>query len=304
MNEQQALDKMVAPSTRRPNAWLGGVVQILWTNACDLSCNGCTQGSNLAGKPSMITPEELHVALRSLEGYWGVVGTFGGNPAIHPKFEELCDILCQYFPYHQRGIWCNNPKGHGKLMRTVFNPNVSNLNVHCNAQAFMEFKKDWPGSHPFGLDDVRHSPTFKAIKDVEPDEAKRWEMISNCDVNREWSAWIGSIPGRGLRAYFCEVAGAQAAKHGTNWPDAGCDVFPGWWKMRMQAFASQVKQHCHACGMPLKEAGNLAVSDNIDILSPTHAGICKQKDTNRLVELQSTYGNQHVRRTTDYVGNL
>jgi hypothetical protein len=167
MDEQTALSMMVPPGMHRPGIWRGGVLQIHVTRACDMSCFGCTQGSNLRGKPVMITPEEFEQACQSLEGYWGVVGMFGGNPAVHPQFPELCNILCKYFPKEQRGLWCNHPRGHGQLMREVFNPEVSNLNVHCSQEAFDEFIRDWPESRPFGLErDSKHSPPFVAMKDV------------------------------------------------------------------------------------------------------------------------------------------
>ena len=82
-----AIGRMVGPSQRRPSIWSGGIIQIMVTRACDLSCVHCSQGSNLAGKPVMMTVDQFDVACRSLEGYWGVIGMFGGNPAVHPQFD-------------------------------------------------------------------------------------------------------------------------------------------------------------------------------------------------------------------------
>src|SRR5262245_32087502 len=101
MTEQECLNKMVAPGTRRPGKYRQGVIQIWVTRACDKSCYNCTQGSNLGGKPGMITPEQFEVAVQSLVGYFGVVGVFGGNPAMHPQFEGLCEILAKYIPREQ-----------------------------------------------------------------------------------------------------------------------------------------------------------------------------------------------------------
>ena len=81
MNEAQALARMVPPSKPRKGKPDGGVMQIHITRACDLACFGCTQGSNLAGKVTMITPENFEKACASLVDYFGVVGIFGGNPA-------------------------------------------------------------------------------------------------------------------------------------------------------------------------------------------------------------------------------
>src|SRR5690606_15655154 len=103
------------------------------------------------------------------------------------------------------------------------------------------------------------------------------------DINQLWSAMLCSIPGKGLRAFFCEVAGAQAMLHAhdPSWPDTGmtipcelcggsgeieaykgepsqgttlvrCDACDGlpWWRQGMNRFAEQVEYHCHRCGVP------------------------------------------------------
>jgi len=129
-----AISQMVAPYQTRP-VHLGGVLQIMVTRACDKSCFSCTQGSNLAGKPMIMTPDQYAQALESLRGYFGVVGMFGGNPAMHPQFEELCKILRDsWVPWHQRGIWCNHPRGKIKTIAETFHPEHSNLNVHMDRE--------------------------------------------------------------------------------------------------------------------------------------------------------------------------
>lgn len=253
MTEQEAIARMVAPGTPRAGKYRSGVIQVWLTRACDKACYGCTQGSNLAGPSAMMTPTQFEEACKSLKGYWGVVGVFGGNPAVNPHFEEICEILRGYFPKEQRGLWCNNPLGKGAAMRATFDPAVSNLNVHLDKKAFDEFKRDWPESRPFGLDkDSRHSPCYVAMKDVlkkfcptcggngwhtaggnDPadcgtcygtgkvyDEPKAWELISNCDINKHWSAMIGVFRGQ-LRAWFCEIAGAQSILH--QWDSKACE---------------------------------------------------------------------------------
>lgn len=176
-------ETMKSPRDRRPGIWRQGVLQIHVTRACDLACFNCTQGSNLAGKPVMITPEQFETACQSLNGYFGVVGVFGGNPAMHPKFSELCEIMRRHIPFEQRGLWCNHPKGKAAVMRETFNPRYSNLNVHLVREAYDEFAAGWPECKPYlkGLDpswpeaagkpnhivgDARHSPPFVAMQDV------------------------------------------------------------------------------------------------------------------------------------------
>ena len=55
MTEADALKKMKSPRDHRKGIWRNGVLQVWITRACDNSCFRCTQGSNLGGKPGMIT---------------------------------------------------------------------------------------------------------------------------------------------------------------------------------------------------------------------------------------------------------
>jgi len=284
-----ALKVMVAPSMRRP-VWRGGIIQIMTTRACDLACTHCTQGSNLAGKPVVMTPEEFEQAVDSLAGYFGVIGVFGGNPAISPHFEEYCRILRAKVPFEQRGLWCNHPRGKGAICRITFNPAHSNINCHQVQDAYDEFARDWPECVPFikGMDrDSVHSAPFVAMKDVVEDEKRRWQMIARCDINRFWSAIVGVVPGRGLRAYFCEIAYAQAALHGNDpeWPDTGLPADPGWWKKPMQDFRAQVSQHCQSCGIPLRREGLLANGSDREETSATHEAIIRLKSRDRQVDV-------------------
>jgi hypothetical protein len=309
MTEQEALSRMISPGMRRPGKPRGGVLQIWVTRACDKACFGCTQGSNLGGKPGMITPQQFHWACQSLKGYFGTVGVFGGNPAMHPQFEELCHIARCHFDKAQLGLWCNHPRGKGAVMRKTFNPAVSNLNVHLDQEAFDEFKRDWPECRPFGLEgDSRHSPVYTALKDLVPDESERWDLISNCDINKHWSAMIGVFRGE-LRGYFCEIAGAQAMlhQHNPDYPDTGLPVVQGWWRAGMPEFAAQVRKHCHECGVPLRGHGELAVSnpDGVEQVTATHADIYKPKKKDRtvqLVELRDQLGKP-LEKMTHYLQN-
>jgi len=310
MNETEALAKMISPGMPRRRKPLGGVLQIWVTRACDKSCFNCTQGSNLSGNPGMITLEQFEQACISLKDYFGVVGVFGGNPALHPEFETLCDILSKHIPSPRRGLWCNHPKGHGQKMRETFNPSVSNLNVHLDETAYQEFKRDWPESRPFGLDkDSRHSPVYVAMKDVIEDESERWKLISSCDINHHWSAMIGVFRGE-LRGYFCEIAGAQAMLHQNepDYPDLGVAVEPGWWKRHMQdpEFSSQVRFHCHRCGVPLRGHGELAQSDQgISQTSLAHMLVYlpKKNDRNVQVATDREQLKEHPSKLfTDYMG--
>lgn len=319
MNEATALSKMIAPGQVRPRKFRGGVIQVWVTRSCDKSCYSCTQGSNFAGNPGMISVKQFEQALISLKGYFGVVGMFGGNPAMHPAFEELCHYMRQHVPYEQRGIWCNNPLTLGKaqLMRQTFNPAVSNLNVHLDEKAFDLFKKGWPESRPFGLrQDSRHSPPFVSMVDLGIPEEERWELISRCDINQHWSAMIGVFRGQ-LRAWFCEIAGAQAMlhQHEPDYPDTGFPIgYLGepkeyqWWQRPMSHFQEQVRQHCHHCSIPLRGYGHLAQTEPADtpeLSSPYHASVARSKSRRplQMVTDREQLKSGGVGRVIDYLTN-
>lgn len=326
MDRAQALAKMKAPCHKRGPR---GILQIWITRACDKACFGCTQGSQLGGKPTFITPEQYETALQSLEGYFGVVAMFGGNPCIHPKFPELCELARKYIPYNRRGIWTNNLLGHGATCRKTFNPAMSNFNVHLDEDAAEEFRRDWPETTNMlkGLNhDSSHSPPYAAMKDVltktcpqchgsfcmncdhtgkVPDEERAWQLISECDINQKWSAMVGVFRGE-LRAWFCEIAGAQSILHQNdpNYPDTGLPVTPGWWKKPMEAYAHQVDKHCHDCGIPLRGVGTLATNGTKEQVSVTHLSIFKPK---RKREVETVTDVEQLGRSvphaTDYLAN-
>lgn len=313
--------KMVAPGQKRPGIWRGGIIQIHVTRACDLACFGCTQGSQLGGKPVVMTPEQFEAAVASLEGYWGVTGVFGGNPALSPHFEEYCRILKAHVPYERRGLWCNNLRGKGAVARTTFNPAHSNINVHLDAAAYQEFARDWPEAlesrreHTTNglVRDAVHSTPWVAMRDVVPDEQERWRLIGGCDINRHWSAMIGVFRGE-LRGWFCEVAGAQSMLHQDNpdWcgtgepmPDTGVPVVPGWWRRPMADFAAQVETHCHACGIPLRRPGQLAVGGEAEEFSETHRFIARPKAKGRPVAFVGLDALTMTERpATEYLPNV
>lgn len=255
MTESEALAVMVAPGTRRPGKPNGGVIQILVTSVCNLSCFNCTQASNVRRPPWFMTPEQFEMAVLSLRGYFGTVGVFGGCPTVHPQFETLCEILRWHVPKERCGLWANNLMGKGAACRATFSESWSNLNVHLDRAAYDEFRRDWPESRPFGLtEDSRHSPPWVAMKDVLRklcddcegekrivfsdgtsqhcdecdgagsvyDEAEAWRLISRCPINQHWSAGIGVFRGE-LRAWFCEIAMAQSILHQDepDYPDTG-----------------------------------------------------------------------------------
>lgn len=366
MTETECISLMKAPGDKRTGKpYWGCVIQIIVTSTCNLSCINCTQLSQLRRKPWFMSLEHFEQALLSLKGFYGTVGVFGGNCALHPQFSGLCELVRKHVPKDHAGVWCNNPMTPEKAseMRRTFSPTLSNLNVHLDADAYKLFKNHWPESNPFGLTgDSRHSPPWVAMKDVVKvkcdqcngvgvrmdrviddeglcpkcngrgvlvDESRIHELISNCDINQFWSAAIGVFRGK-LRAYFCEIAAAQAMLHqgDPDYPDTGLDPrveyehktvpYPvgdrlettvgKWWQLGMPAFQNQVRKHCFDCGVPLRGKGELSQSeDGAEQVSETHADLYKPKKKGRRVELVTLepqlYRNGKVGRVIEYLQN-
>jgi hypothetical protein len=277
---------MVTPAEKRrfPHERLGGIMEISVTSMCDKACFGCTQASNLVRKRKFITPEQFELACKSLDGYWGVIAMHGGNPCLHPQFEELCAIMRKYVSFEQRGIYTNRLMGNGEACRETFNPKMSNFNVHMDRQAYEEVMREWPEVRPFGLDrDCRHTPPFVALQDVVDSESERWDLIVRCDINQNWSGMVCVVNGE-VRAFFCEIAGCMAMLYEGIWPDTGLPAEPGWWRRPIEDYTEQINLYCHRCGIPLRAYGSLAMDENgVEYTSATHADMYKPKVKNRQV---------------------
>ena len=277
MAPKHVLDKMKSPGAARPHIWRGSVLQIKITNACDLDCVNCSVAVGLAKKLKktfIMPPDSFRTALRSLKGYDGVIGVFGGNPLLHPKFEEICDIFREEVPdKDQRGLWSNNLFGKAKLCRDVFCGPHSNINVHESQEAWDELQRDWPEATRLrsGLTDPSmHGPIFGSMMDLGMTEEQMWEKVSTCYVNQTWSAEITMVDGV-LSGYFCEIAATMAEISGDS--SEGVDVVPGWWKRPMGEFRHQVNSYCTRCLIPMNPRKVDAKSDSAEEYTATWAPI-------------------------------
>jgi glycosyltransferase involved in cell wall biosynthesis len=243
------------------------VICIDVTNKCDLACSNCTRLlENQEGFWDM-TPENFRIALRSLDGYPGIIAMIGGNPTIHPQFELLCRIFAEEVPNRmQRGLWTNNLFKHSKLSKEVFG--IFNLNPHGMERGIssMTEVKDF-GWYYEG--NSTHSPVLAAVKDLFEEE-EMWERISECDVNQNWSATVIQNNGK-LRAYFCEVAASFDLARGE---DHGVELVDGWWKKNISEFRGQVEKFCPGCGVPAKIKGSLDFEE-VDSYTLSNADIAE-----------------------------
>jgi hypothetical protein len=220
------------------------------TNKCDLACSNCTRLLENQDAFWDMTPDNFRLAVRSLDGFPGIIAVIGGNPAMHRNFKELCDIFVEEVPNKNlRGLWTNNIFKHSDLAKEVFG--VLNLNPHGSERGIKSLE-DLRSRGWYNQGHSSHSPLLTAGKDLFEEE-EMWDRISACDINQNWSASIVQNKGK-LRAYFCEVAASFDLARGT---DNGIEVVPGWWRRNVSEFEDQVALFCPGCGVPAKLTGHM-----------------------------------------------
>lgn len=211
------------------------VIQIEITNACWLRCTNCTRFVGHHRKPYYMEIDYFRKAIDSLDGFPGRIGMMGGEPTLHPKFEELCSIMREMIPdRRKREFWTSGHKW-DELKETIletFDPDRIAYNDHTSLKG-------------------QHHPLMVAADDVIEDKVLMWKLIDNCWIQEQWSA---SINPKG--AFFCEVA---AARDILNDGPGGWPLEKDWWKRTPKDFKSQMEVSCTKCSaaIPLKGQSDL-----------------------------------------------
>lgn len=235
------------------------------TNACAHNCSNCSRFCGLHAKPFFMDSETFSRAVDSMMGFKGVVGIIGGEPTLHPKFEEFIEYyasriseprpysfvrqpvksfgiyhgIIKYQRGRRRGLFSSLGRGyyrHFEQIQDVFPYQSVNdhqcVNTH---QAFLITRKE------LGI----------------PDD-EWFKLRDNCWIQNLWS---GSITPKG--AFFCEVAAAldMLFDGPGGWP-----IEPGWWKRKPADYTDQL-HWCEMCSVALK-VPTMEASRQIDIVSP------------------------------------
>lgn len=211
-------------------------IQIEITNACVNDCSNCTRFCGHFSKPFFMPLEKVKDAIDSLSDFPHMVGIMGGEPLLHPDFEEICLYLQAKRPRIQCGLWSTFPKGFEKyaplICDTFGNVLLNDHSMKCG---------------------IPHQPVLTAIKDYVDDDFVMWGLIERCWLQHSWSA---SINQNG--AFFCEIAAALSvlwgesnhqkknSKKAVSWA-----VEKNWWKKNVIDFTSQMRKYCPYCGIPL-----------------------------------------------------
>lgn len=198
------------------------VIQIEITNSCHLSCTHCTRHLGHHRNTYFMDLDTARKAILSLEGFPGVIGIMGGEPAMHPKFSQMLDLWEELVPYEHRGFWTAGFRWgeHADRIKAMFPKRHIHYNDHI---AY----------------DGKHTPLLVAIDDVVFDEEFKQQLIENCGFQEHWSA---SITPKG--GFFCEIAASL------DWlmeGPGGYPIEPGWWKKTPADFKDQVDRYCGMC---------------------------------------------------------
>jgi hypothetical protein len=213
-------------------------IQVEITNACQNQCSNCTRLCGHHPHPYFMPIEMVVKAIESLKGYPYMTGIMGGEPLLHPEFEEICVYLRKTLEPWQLGLWTTLPVGKEHYAETI-----------CKT-----FGHLFPNDHT--RNDVLHFPILVESEKLPIDVDDRWYLIDACFAQNKWSA---SINPKG--AFFCEIAASLAMVL----PGEGRPVEPYWWAKAPIDYAKQMKKYCGKCGlaMPLKKRYSVEVIDDI-----------------------------------------
>ncbi len=218
-------------------------IQIEITNACHINCSNCTRFCGHHRKPYMMEMSLFKRCVDSMVEYPRMTGVMGGEPLLHPNFEEMCDYLHSKIEPDRCGLWTSLPPGKEQYREAI-----------CRTFGHV-FINDH--SRP----DIWHVPVLVAAEEVMGDKDLMWYLIDHCWIQNCWSACMNPHG-----AWFCEIAGSMSMLFNAG-KDRGWPIEPGWWKRTPKDFVKQMEFFCPKCGgaMPLFQRPSV---DGVDDISP------------------------------------
>jgi len=294
---------MIAPGVKPSR-----IIQIDITNRCDLRCSNCTRMLAHHQQRYDMSPEVFRQTCRVLNTALPhfVKGVFGGNPCLHPRFEDLCKIMMEEIPDQRaRGLWTNHLRDKGWAAQAAFWPSAYfNLNAHTVPEAAQEFDRWLPGKMIPESRTQRawHSPTLVAMSDFVgtadlPSEAALWAAVDQCDIDRNWSGIVIEHDGAPY-LYACEVQGAfdllYQENHGVPLTEASAQA-------GIDLFRHQYARWCPGCGIPMRLPGHLDLEETDDV-SAHHRELLQIGIRTRRATVEARPGELPLRigEATDY----
>lgn len=190
----------------------------------------------------MMTPEYFHEAISTLRKFPNMVGMMGGEPLLHPQFEDLCYIAMAKVPRARMGLWSSFPPGK-EHYREIIVKTFGNIFINDHTR------------------DIYHAPILVGAEEVISDEQEMWWLIDKCWLQNSWSA---SINPKG--AFFCEIAASMSVLF-DNEESHAWELTDNWWKRVPFQYWEQVNKWCRRCGCALSIGRRLS-KEGIDDISP------------------------------------
>lgn len=241
------------------------IVMIDITNACHHACSNCTRFCGQHPKPFFMDVDFFKKAVDSMEGFPGIVGIIGGEPSLHPHFEEMMDYYASRVPEPRPkaflGIPTSSFKDYGRMVRYM-RGRKRGLFSALGPGYYKNFEKIQDIFPYQSLNDHQSVSMHQAIlvtrKELGIPDETWFELRDKCWIQNIWSA---TITPKG--AFFCEIAASMDMLF--NGP-GGWPVEPGWWKRTPADFGEQLNW-CESCSVALTVPANNA-NDDTDIVSP------------------------------------
>ena len=258
-------------------------------------CSNCTRLLGHERRRYVMTPDQFEQCAKAaarfpydspvdLQGRTKVVGIFGGEPLMSPYFPDYVDALIAAVPDDRhRGLWTSVD------WRTFAGPKYGVAAPHVRRLLGMNGDRPRRGDGYLNWNmhgpeqEVRHQPILVAPADAVPDPVRRWQLISDCWVNREWSAAYALDHHGQPKFYFCEVASSFARVFQL---ETGIDVEPGCWDGELTferdtagvlrpvgKFAAQILATCGRCGASLPLPGRSDDEQRDDVSSTNLAAL-------------------------------
>lgn len=269
------------------------IIQIEVTNACVHKCSNCTRFCGHHKKPFFMDYDTFCKAVDASIDHPGLLGVMGGEPTLHPQFEEMCKYLYQKIPEEKRvkpGIlklptdsfievrrkfeldeyeiheYADGPRpiiqGAG-LWTSMTNKYLQNFEIIQDVFNFQNLNDHTNVSY--------HQPVLISRKDMGIDDKTWIKLREKCWINQQWSS---SITPKGC--FFCEVAAAMDMLY--DGP-GGLPIEKGWWKRDINDFKEQFRW-CELCGIPLKTFARDA-REEIDDVADENYKLMREKETVR-----------------------
>jgi hypothetical protein len=235
------------------------------TNACHHACSNCTRFCGEHPKPFFMEVDFFKKAVDSLVDFPGIVGIIGGEPSLHPDFEEMMDYYAAKIPEPRPAAFIGTPtpsfKDYGRTVRYM-RGRKRGLFSALGPGYYKNFETIQDVFAYQSLNDHQSVNMHQAIlvtrKELGIPDEEWFKLRDNCWIQNIWSA---TITPKG--AFFCEIAASldMLFDGPGGWP-----VEPGWWKRKPFEFGEQLNW-CESCSVALTMPANSA-NDECDIVSP------------------------------------